>query len=134
MQTFVWQGLDYSIADWLPILRMLIVALVLLVVSTDILRAVILPVSWLFCVLALSPLGQRETQHNTQQLVFNSPSLLKQQLPAMFVAGTLLLLMVASGAILRFALSGDVFSIFMLLSGGVVYCIACFGLWCIDQN
>lgn len=90
-----------------------------LVVSTDILRGVMLPLSWLLCVLALSPLGQRETQHNTQQLMFNSPSLLKQQLPAMLVAGTLLLLMVSGGALIRFCLSADVFSILMLLSGSL---------------
>ena len=199
LNTFYWQGLDYSVTSWMSIVQMLILALVVLVaaisffdrfkqapqnkisvteglfqrclmrlltpvnaifnsvtqhfaftrlvrqeflliirgwpvwwylsvvtlmllqlvVNTDILRAVVLPVSWLFCVLALSPLGQRETQHNTQQLVFNSPSLLKRQLPAMLVAGVLVLLMVASGALVRFGLIGDVFSILMLMSGAV---------------
>jgi hypothetical protein len=100
-------------------LSVITLLLLQLVVSTDILIAVVLPASWLFCVLALSPLGRRETQHNTQQLTFNFPSLLKQQLPAMLVAAALVLLMVAGGALLRFSLSGDVFSILMLMSGAV---------------
>jgi hypothetical protein len=37
----------------------------------------------------------------------------------MLVAAALVLLMVAGGALLRFSLSGDVFSILMLMSGAV---------------
>lgn len=101
---------------------LLIIALVVaqLIISVDILRTVVLPISWLICVLALSPLGQRETQHKAQQLVFNAPTLMKQQFLAMIAAGTLLLLMVASGALLRFALLGDMFSIVILLSGALL--------------
>jgi hypothetical protein len=102
---------------WYAVIIGLVVAQLL--VPEGILRGALLPASWLLCVLALSPLGQRESQFDTQQLIFNSPSLLYSQLPAMVIAGTLLLLAVSSGALIRFLLVGDFFSVMMLLSGAV---------------
>jgi hypothetical protein len=82
-------------------------------------RAAIIPFSWLLCVLSLSPLGQREQQQGVDSLIFSCASPLKQQFPAVVVAGVLLALLVVGGAVVRFALLGEWFSLLMLLTGAL---------------
>ncbi|MFT4937928.1 MAG: hypothetical protein ACI88A_000950 [Paraglaciecola sp.] len=82
-------------------------------------RLFIIPMSWLLCVLALSPLGQREKHQGADPLVFSCPSPMKLQFPAMLLAGFLLAITVVSPVLLRFILLGEWFSVLMLCSGGL---------------
>ena len=77
-----------------------------LVAPVETVRTVILPASWLLCVLVFSPMGHRELQSGTDSLIFSCVSPLKKQFPAMLLAGILVALLVVSGALLRFLLSG----------------------------
>jgi hypothetical protein len=82
-------------------------------------RTVILPMAWVWPVLLWSSIGCRETHHNLHQIVFSSPSPVWRQLPAKWLAGFLVALGMASGAILRLGLAGDGAGLVMVLSGAV---------------
>lgn len=90
-----------------------------LIAPLETVRTVILPASWLLCVLVFSPMGHRELQSGTDSLIFSCISPIKKQFPAMLLAGILVALLVVSGALLRFLLSGEFFSIVMLLTGAL---------------
>jgi hypothetical protein len=70
-------------------------------------RQFILPYAWVWPVLIWSSMGSREARHNVQQFVFSSASPLWRQLPAQWIAGFIVTLVMGSGAALRFAVSGD---------------------------
>lgn len=70
-------------------------------------RQGILPYAWVWPVLIWSSMGSREARHNVQQFVFSSASPLWRQLPAQWIAGFIVTLVMGSGAALRFAVSGD---------------------------
>lgn len=70
-------------------------------------RQFVLPYAWVWPVLIWSSIGNRETRHNVQQFVFSSASPLWRQLPAQWIAGFLVTLVMGSGAALRFAIAGD---------------------------
>jgi hypothetical protein len=70
-------------------------------------RQFILPYAWVWPVLIWSSMGSRETRHNVQQFTFASASPLWRQLPAQWIAGFIVTLVMGSGAALRFASSGD---------------------------
>jgi hypothetical protein len=77
----------------------------------------VLPAAWLVCVVVLSPLGQREARSFTSALIFTTPLAQSRQYFAMFFAGVLVLLLVSSGALLRFAFTQQYFAIGLLFSG-----------------
>lgn len=78
-----------------------------LVGSVEAARQFILPYAWVWPVLIWSSIGNREIRHNVQQFSFSSASPLWRQLPAQWIAGFLITLVMGSGAALRFAIGGD---------------------------
>lgn len=82
-------------------------------------RAAVIPGAWILCVLTFSPMGHRELQQGADQLIFSCLSPLKKQFPAMLAGGFLVALMVVSPAFVRFIVSGEWFSVVMLLSGAL---------------
>jgi hypothetical protein len=70
-------------------------------------RQFILPYAWVWPVLIWSSMGSREARHNVQQFTFASASPLWRQLPAQWIAGFIVTLVMGSGAALRLATSGD---------------------------
>jgi len=90
-----------------------------LIAPLEMVRVVAVPGTWLLCVLTFSSMGHREIQQGAEQLVFSSLSPIKKQLPAMWLAGFLVALMVVSPALVRFMVSDELFSASMLLSGAV---------------
>lgn len=82
-------------------------------------REITLPLAWVWHILLLSTLGNRETHNNVQQLTFSSASPLWRQLPAQWLAGFLISLAMGSGALLRFVIDGDFTSLLALFSGAI---------------
>jgi hypothetical protein len=82
-------------------------------------REIILPIAWVWPILIWSGMGNREMHHNVQQFVFSSASPLWRQLPAQWLAGFIVTLIMASGAALRFAIDGDTIGLIALLSGAL---------------
>jgi hypothetical protein len=64
-------------------------------------------------------MGSREIHNTVQQLVFSSALPLWRQLPAQWLAGFIVTLIMASGAALRFAIDGDTIGLIALLSGAL---------------
>lgn len=82
-------------------------------------REFILPYAWVWPVLIWSSMGSRETHHNVQQFAFSSASPLWRQLPAQWIAGFILTLLMGSGAALRFAMDGDTAGLIAFLSAAL---------------
>lgn len=82
-------------------------------------RQYVLPFAWIWHILLLSPLGNREARHNVQQLAFSSAAPLMRQLPAQWIAGFIVTLIMGSGAALKFAISGDSVGLLAFLSGAL---------------
>lgn len=82
-------------------------------------REILLPLAWVWPILVWSALGNREIHNNVQQMTFSSASPLWRQLPAQWLAGFIVTLLVASGAILRFLLAGDLLGLLALFSGAI---------------
>lgn len=80
-------------------------------------RETILPFAWIWPILIWSAIGNREIHNNVQQLTFSSASPLWRQLPAQWVAGFIVTLIMAGGATLRFVMDGDMDGLLALLSG-----------------
>ena len=92
---------------------------------------VILPIAWVWPILLWSSIGCRETRHNVQSITFASPFPVWRQLPAQWLAGFILLLVVASGVILRLIIAGDLAELAWLLIGAIFIpslALAC-GVW-----
>ena len=102
---------------WYTILGGIIVAC--LVNSSAITREIILPIAWVWPILIWSAIGNREIHNNVQQLTFSSASPLWRQLPAQWLAGFIVTLLMASGAALRFVIDGDTIGLLALLSGAL---------------
>lgn len=90
-----------------------------LIAPLETVRVVVLPGSWILCVLTFSAMGHRELREGADQLIFSCLSPIKKQFPAMLMAGFLFALVVVSGAFVRFIVSGEFFSALMLLSGAL---------------
>jgi hypothetical protein len=75
-------------------------------------RQFILPYAWVWPALIWSSIGSREMRYNVQQFAFSSASPLWRQLPAQWIAGFIVTLVMGSGAALRLMIEGD--------SGGLV--------------
>ena len=88
-----------------------------LVNSIENVRQFVLPLAWLWQVLLLSPIGNREVRDNVQQLAFSSASPLWRQLPAQWLAGFIVTLLMGSGALVNFITHADTTALFALLSG-----------------
>lgn len=82
-------------------------------------REIVLPLAWIWPLLIWSAIGNREVHHNVQQLTFSSASPLWRQLPAQWLAGFVVTLLMAGGAALRFVIDGDTVGLLALLSGAL---------------
>lgn len=87
--------------------------------TPQITREIILPIAWVWHILLLSPIGSREMRDNVQQLAFSSSTPLWRQLPAQWLAGFTITLLMASGAALNFIINGDSTGLFSLIAGAV---------------
>lgn len=90
-----------------------------LVNPIELTRQYILPLAWIWPVLLLSPLGNREARDNVQQLAFSSAAPLMRQLPAQWIAGFILTIIMGSGAALKFIVNGDSVSLLAFFSGAL---------------
>ncbi|MEP7137970.1 MAG: ABC transporter permease subunit [Chloroflexota bacterium] len=82
-------------------------------------REIVLPIAWVWPILIWSAIGNREIHNNVQQLTFSSASPLWRQVPAQWLAGFIVTLLVSIGAILRFVMDGDTVGLLALLSGAI---------------
>ena len=62
----------------------------------------LLPLIWLWPLLLWSEMGVRESKFGVDQLLFSAPAPLWRQLPAAWMAGVLLYLLLGSGVLIRF--------------------------------
>jgi len=77
-----------------------------MVVPPEIARQYILPVAWLWPILAWSQLGARESQNRAGGLIFSNAYPLQRQLPAMWLAGVLVTALTGGGAAFNFIRNG----------------------------
>lgn len=70
-------------------------------------RLRVLPLLWLWPVLAWSALGMRERRFGTDAILFSAPRPLALQLPASWLAGVAVAMLASAPAALRFALAGE---------------------------
>ena len=112
---------------WFAVAGLLILACYLLnvvdaiysieIITSAFMRQYLLPVVLVWPLLIWSAMGSREVHNNVHQFTYSSKSPLWRQLPAQWLAGFLVTLLVASGAILRLSLDGDTVGLIALLSG-----------------
>ena len=100
---------------WYAVMAGIIIAC--LVVPSASVREFALPIAWVWPILLLSSIGNRENHHNVQQMTFSSTSPLFRQLPAQWLAGWIVTLLVSLGAIIRLTVIGDTTGLFALFSG-----------------
>jgi hypothetical protein len=94
-------------------------------------RAVALPLTAIWPLLAWSSMGWRETRHGTAPLLFSAPRPLRRQVLATWLAGAALALAATGTYGLRVALAGDPGSLFGWLAGVLFipsFALAC-GVW-----
>jgi hypothetical protein len=75
--------------------------------------------AWLWPMLLWSEMGTRERQYHTNEIVFSSAHPLSRQLPAAWLAGVFVALVMASGVILHNILSGQWGNLFALVIGAL---------------
>jgi len=102
---------------WYVIMAGIIIAC--LVNPSTAVREFALPIAWVWPILIWSAIGNREIHNNVQQLAFSSASPLLRQLPAQWLAGFIVTLLISIGAIIRFTVDGDSVGLLALLSGAI---------------
>ncbi len=114
---------------WYAVMAGIIIAC--LVNPSTAVREFALPIAWVWPILIWSAIGNREIHNNVQQLTFSSASPLLRQLPAQWLAGFIVTLLVSIGAIIRLTVDGDTAGLLALLSGAFFIpslALAC-GVW-----
>ena len=74
----------------------------------EVVRQYLLPIAWIWPILAWSRMASREAQYNTGQVVFSAPRPVLRQLPATWIAGVVLALVTSSGFVFRILTAGQV--------------------------
>jgi hypothetical protein len=64
-------------------------------------------------------MGNREVHNNVQQIVFSAASPLSRQVPAQWLAGFIVTLLMAGGAIARLGMDGDGPKLLAVMSGAI---------------
>ncbi len=100
---------------WYVVMAGIIIAC--LVIPSAAVREFALPIAWVWPILIWSAIGNREIHNNVQQMTFSSASPLLRQLPAQWLAGFIVTLLVSIGAIIRLTVDGDTAGLLALLSG-----------------
>ncbi|MGB4980150.1 MAG: ABC transporter permease subunit [Anaerolineae bacterium] len=114
---------------WYVVMAGIIVAC--LVNPSATVREIVLPIAWVWPILIWSAIGNREIHNNVQQMAFSSASPLLRQLPAQWLAGFIVTLLVSIGAIIRLTMDGDTTGLLALFSGAFFIpslALAC-GVW-----
>jgi len=75
--------------------------------------------SWLWPVLIMSGLGNRESRFDTRQIIYSSPRPIANQLPAAWLSGFVVLALLGSGALVKFIMAGELHSILGWLTGAL---------------
>jgi hypothetical protein len=83
-------------------------------------RQIWLPLAWIWPLLMWSPLGNRAVHHRTEQILLSAPHPLRNQLPAAWLAGFIVALATAGGAILCLLAAGQ-WSALLALSVGAAF-------------
>jgi hypothetical protein len=94
----------------------------------EVVRAYIVPCSFVWPLLIWSSMGTREASHNTGQLLFSSAHWTTRQLPALWMAGLLVAVACGGGALARAALSGNWAYLVTLLAGALFVSSLALGL------
>ena len=102
---------------WYAIAAGLIVAS--FVSDTETTRTILLPLTWVWPILIWSAIGNREIHNNVQQIVFSAASPLSRQVPAQWLAGFIVTLLMAGGAIARLGMDGDGPALLAVISGAI---------------
>jgi hypothetical protein len=89
------------------VIGLLILNIIQLFISQQILVSIILPISWLWCVLVLSQLGQLEKQANTVELIIYSKKSAILQSFTSYSAAWVLLAMASLGSLVRFSFMAE---------------------------
>lgn len=114
---------------WYVVMAGIIIAC--LVIPSAAVREFALPIAWVWPILLWSAIGNREIHNNVQQMTYSSASPLLRQLPAQWLAGFVVTLLVSFGAIIRLTVDGDSVGLLALLSGASFIpslALAC-GVW-----
>jgi hypothetical protein len=77
-----------------------------LFVPLDAARQVVFPISWIWPILLWSPMGNRELQHGTHQMVYSGAYPMRRQLSAIWCAGAIVCLVTGSGWAVRLGMAG----------------------------
>lgn len=70
-------------------------------------RQLFLPLAWIWPLLIWSSMGSREIHYRTHQMLFSAVKPIQRQLPAQWIAGLLVTIIMGSGVLLRFVTAGD---------------------------
>ena len=73
----------------------------------DVGREWVLPFAWIWPVLVWSKMGVRESENHMEALVLTAPRPLSRQLPAIFLTGLLIAVILGSGVLARLVIAGD---------------------------
>jgi hypothetical protein len=87
--------------------------------SSTITQEIVLPLAWIWPVLIWSSMGNREIHHNVQQLTYSSSSPLWRQLPAQWLAGFIVAILMGFGALMRFVIDGNPTAVLAFFSGAI---------------
>ncbi len=94
-----------------------------LFISVELLINIILPISWLWCALVISQLGQIEQQANTFELIAYSRKTLIRSSLASYFSAYVLLILVSLGGIIRFTAMAE-WPLLMQLSIAIAFTVA----------
>lgn len=94
-------------------------------------QAVVLPIAWLWPTLIWSQMGCREVRQGTNQYIFATARPVGRQLPATWLAGVMVALIVGGGVGLHLIIVGNWHGLFAMLAGAIfvpALALAC-GTW-----
>ncbi len=78
-----------------------------LLAPKDAVTSFVLPIAWIWPILIWSSMGVREARYHTQGYVFSAAYPLRRQLPATWLAGWILAILIGSGVLVRLILEGQ---------------------------
>lgn len=73
--------------------------------------------AWIWPILIWSEMGMRESKHQTYQTIFSTPHPVRRQLPAIWLAGVIVALIMTTGFVVRLLLAGDFQHLFAVAVG-----------------
>ncbi|MBU1100750.1 MAG: hypothetical protein KKA84_10140 [Bacteroidetes bacterium] len=81
---------------------------------------IVVPLTWIWPLLIWSQMGNRELKNQTNQYIFSAPSPLRNQLPAIWLAGFLIAIISGYGWVLRLVISGEFAMLAAWFSGAML--------------